>query len=396
MLRSICKGLWALGALAMATAANAGTYYVATNGLPTNTGTAASPWPSVNYALWKVGGGHTIIVKPGVYTEPIRVQLGHAGTEASPTIIRSEVKWKAIVSGTPETAIATASGTKWVVIDGFEVAGAGGDGVKLSGDNNTVRNCYVHNNARQGISSHGRVGARVERNLIEYNGQSPQYHHGIYVSGNRITILSNVIRHNSGLGINTNGGITNSLIANNLVHDHFGDGAPVTIFAPAGGGRNFVLNNTIVKNRTGLRFYGGNGDIVANNILMTSSDGLPGIQVSGSGVIKADYNLCSPRSPYDGPNSMTGDPQFVAPGKATFWLRANSPVIGKGTTEFLPPTDFWGRPISKTARPALGAFAFSLYLTTDAARQTWYNLWPYRYATQTGMDVPDLWLPPLD
>jgi len=396
MLRSALKGLIALTALMMATSAGAGTYYVATNGALSNKGTSDSPWPSVNHALQMVGGGHTILVKPGVYFDPITIPDGCGGTKDSPTIIKAETKWKAVILGAPETGISTAPGANWVVIDGFEVMGCRGEGIKLGGNYNTVRNCYIHNNARQGIASHKQTGQVIECNLVEYNGQSPQFHHGVYVSGAKFLIRANVIRHNSGAGLNTNGGIVDSIIANNLIHDQRGDTAAVIIFSPTGGARNYVVNNTIVKNNTALRFYGGNGDIVVNNILL-SPTGLTNIQVLGSDAyIKADYNLCSMRTPYDGPNTLTGDPKFVDMSRNTFWLRADSPAIAKGLGSFALEVDFWGRPQSKTVPPSLGAFAYSPYLTTDVARINWYYQWPYRYALSAGTDVPDFWLPPVD
>jgi len=395
MLRSALKGLIALTALMMATSAGAGTYYVATNGALSNKGTSDSPWPSVNHALQMVGGGHTILVKPGVYFDPITIPDGCGGTKDSPTIIKAETKWKAVILGAPETGISTAPGANWVVIDGFEVMGCRGEGIKLGGNYNTVRNCYIHNNARQGIASHKQTGQVIECNLVEYNGQSPQFHHGVYVSGAKFLIRANVIRHNSGAGLYTEGGIVDSLILNNVIHDH--RAAPgIVLFAPTGGAKSYIVNNTIVKNNTALMFYGGNGEPIVNNILMTS-EGFENIRVQGDGAdIRANYNFCSPRTPYDGPNTLTGDPKFVDMSRNTFWLRADSPAIAKGARTYAWVIDFWGRPQSKTVSPSLGAFAYSPYLTTDVARINWYYQWPYRYALNAGMDVPDIWLPPMD
>jgi len=58
--------LFALSAMA----ADAGTYYVATDGKPDNDGSRERPRPSVEYALSKAGGGHTILVRPGLYRSP--------------------------------------------------------------------------------------------------------------------------------------------------------------------------------------------------------------------------------------------------------------------------------------------------------------------------------------
>ena len=59
------------------------------------------------------------------------------------------------------------------------------------------------------------------------------------------------------------------------------------------------------------------------------------------------------------------------------------------------PTDFWGRPLPRGKAPDLGAFAFVPSLATEKARIGWYG-WPYRFAPQGEMELPDPWAPPQD
>ena len=59
--------------IAMALVANAGTYYVATDGKPDGDGSREKPWPSLDFALKKVGGGNTIVLRPGFYRGPLDV-----------------------------------------------------------------------------------------------------------------------------------------------------------------------------------------------------------------------------------------------------------------------------------------------------------------------------------
>ena len=103
--------------------AGGGAYYVATDGKAENDGSAAKPWPSVEHALSKAGGGHTILVRPGIYRGPLVIARQYAGTEAQPTVIRAEVKWKAVMIGAEHHVIYTADRCDWVIIDGFEVMG---------------------------------------------------------------------------------------------------------------------------------------------------------------------------------------------------------------------------------------------------------------------------------
>ena len=103
--------------VALAAAARAETYYVATDGKAENDGSREKPWPSVEFALQKVGGGNTIVLRPGIYRDPIHIKHVHAGTEQRPTVIRSEVKWKAIILGAPGANISNEDNADWLKKD---------------------------------------------------------------------------------------------------------------------------------------------------------------------------------------------------------------------------------------------------------------------------------------
>jgi hypothetical protein len=134
---------WAAAALSPVIAA---TFYVSSDAKSDGDGSMEKPFASVEGALAKTGGGHTIVVRPGLYRGPIEIPRQYAGTKESPTVIRSEVKWKAIIVGAPVHAISNGGECHWVTIDGFQVQGARYDGIKMNGDHNVVRNCWVHNN----------------------------------------------------------------------------------------------------------------------------------------------------------------------------------------------------------------------------------------------------------
>lgn len=385
MLRS---ALACVALLSCALAAGAATYYVSSNGQQTNDGTRESPWPSVLYALKQVGSGHTIVVLPGTYREPIRIDPEYGGTEQTPTVIKSETKWKAAVIGSTQHCIWTEPDCDWVVIDGFEVFGARSDGIKLCGDNSVVRNCWVHNNVSMGIASHGRSGNVFRDNLVEYNGSHVQFHHGMYISGDGHRIVGNIVRHNAGWGLHLYQEISNSLIANNLVHGH-AHRPGMILRCPEGGGRNVVVNNTIVDNGAGIDIARGNGEILANNILGSRFDPISLHQ--GTVNLLADYSLCNPASEHQGSHGLTGDPLFVAPEKGVYWLQPESPAIGKGSTERAPDADFWGRPLPADRPPDIGCFAFVEVLATPEARKTWYYQWAYQFYPNREMGLPDLW-----
>jgi len=114
----------------------------------------------------------------------------------------------------------------------------------------------------------------------------------------------------------------------------------------------------------------------------------------GTQNVSVDYNLCLPKSARQGPHGLTGNPRFVDPTKGVFWLREDSPAIGKGSPQHAPTTDFWGRPRPRDKSPDLGAFSFEPLLTQKQVRASWDSGWAYhRHGSRVGL--PNPWvLPP--
>jgi pectate disaccharide-lyase len=375
---------------ATALVAPAATCFVATDGKPENDGNREKPWPSVEYALSKVGAGHTIVVKPGIYCGPIQISRKYAGTKDAPTVIKSEVKWKAIIVGAPVHAISNGDECHWVTIDGFEVQGARYDGIKLSGDHNVVRNCWVHNNQAMGVGMHGRRGGVIENNLIEFNGSHVQFDHGVYADGEDLVVRANVVRHNANFGLHLYPSLKNSRIENNLIYGEVRRSG-IIVACPEGGGRNQIVNNTVMDDAP-LTIWNGDGELVANNILVGGQED-PIILNENTRNVLVEYNLCMPKSSRQGTNGITGNPMFVDAVKGLFWLRAESPARGKGSSAQAPETDFWGRPRPKHQPVDLGAMPFIPELAKAEARQRFEFGWAY-YRHGSGGTIPDLWVLP--
>jgi hypothetical protein len=305
-------------------------------------------------------------------------------------VVKSEVKWKATIVGAPVHAISNGDDCHWVTIDGFEVQGARYDGIKMSGDHNVVRNCWVHNNQAMGVAMHARRGGVIENNLIEFNGSHIQFDHGVYADGKDLVVRGNVVRHNANFGLHLYPALQNSRIENNLLYGQV-RGSGIIVSCPAGGGKNIIVNNTVVGQHP-LIIWEGNGEVVANNILVSESEEVLSLNEGTTNVL-VDYNLCLPKTAHIGPHGVTGDPMFVDAGKGLFWLRAESPARGKGSSTHAPPTDFWGRPRAKDQPVDLGAMQFISELANAEARQRFEFGWAY-YRHGSGGTVPDLWLLP--
>ena len=368
--------------LLAATPAFAGTYYVSTTGATTGDGSVSMPWPSVSYALSRVGRSNTIALMPGDY-QPFRIDGGYGGTATAPTIIKSQYKWKARIRSFTDFGIVTDSQAPYVVLDGFEIQGANMCGIYLQANYSVIRNCWIHNNANQGIGAYTLVGTVIDSNLIEFNGQFPHFHHGVYADGDRLTVCNNIIRYNTGLGLQLYPALTNSRVYNNLVTNQPAE-IGILIACPPGGGRNQVYNNTSCNNGSyGIRIWGGNGEIIANNICTGNKSG----QVMGN-----DSNVGTTNTVLVN-NFTTGDPKFVDPEKGIFWLQSTSPAIGKGNAAYAPPSNFWNLPGASALDQ--GAFAYKASLTNAALRSSWPNGYAFRRRRDTaGMEMPDLWISP--
>jgi parallel beta-helix repeat protein len=276
-----------------------------------------------------------------------------------------------------------------VVIDGFEVMGARYDGIKLNGDHNVARNCWVHNNKAMGVAMHNKKYGIIENNLIEFNGNHIQFDHGVYADGEGLTIHSNIVRHNASYGLHLYPSIKNSVISNNLVYGQVRKRG-IIVACPDGGGKNVIVNNTIVENDA-ISIWNGDGEVIVNNILVSENQLFSFNNDTKNLLI--DYNLCLPQSELQGSHGISGDPVFVEPRRGVFWLRENSPAIGKGSLQHAPTMDFWGRPRPKDKAPDLGAFEFVPALATEEARAGWDYGWTYhRHGQSKGL--PDFWTPP--
>jgi hypothetical protein len=372
-----------------ATRGSAATYFVATDGRAAGDGSAARPWPSVADVLSRVGGGHTTVVKAGLYPGPFQIHNYPAPPGGPPTLIQSEEKWKAVVNGGEQEAINVVD-CPGLILDGFEVVGARADGISMNTDQGTVRNCWVHTNGAMGISSHSDKYVTLEANLIEFNGCNIQYHHGVYADGEGLTVRRSIVRHNAGYGLHLYPSLKASVVSGNLVIGHAHQ-AGMIIACPEGGGGNRIVHNTVAGGPTCIEIWRGDGEQVMNNILIATGEALS-LSHDTRKVI-ADYNLCQPDLAHQGPHSLAADPLFVNPGKGVFWLRQGSPALGKGAPEYAPATDFWGRPLRPGPAPDLGAFAFVLSLATEQADAGWQG-YPYGFAAKGEMELRDPWAPP--
>ena len=364
----------------------AATFYISPDASTAGDGSREKPW-TVNIALSQ-GGGNTYIFLPGIYRGPIQLNKFHAGREDNPTILRSEVKWKAQIMGSSSYLMNISWDAPHIIIDGFDVSGGTEEGVASSSDYTTIRNCWIHNNGTMGISIHKRKHAIIENNLIEYNGMHPQFHHGIYLDGEDHVIRGNIVRHNSGYGIHLYPAISNSVLENNLVYGHYNH-AGIIMVSPGDSKNLKVINNTIANNLVGLEIWGSKGTIIQNNIFSGNQKAFLFLNVIAPQI---DYNLYDMQSDIHGPNDFKGFPEFVNSKFGIYWIGQKSDARGRGNPNIIPETDLWGRSRPKNVAPDLGAYQYLELTLSEKDVKKWQ--YGSRFDTPEPGDLPDLWLSP--
>ncbi len=349
-------------------------HFVSSLGSPTNSGTEASPWPTVEFAFSHANGGDIITLLPGTYSEAVVVEL--SGTAEHPTVIRSQRKWEAILKGSSGHGIYVADGISNVVIDGIQVVGAAIDGVKV-GSFATVRNCWIHHSAHQGIAAHNTRGTTIEHNLVEHNGTSSTLDHGMYLNGTNLVVRGNVIRWNKTYGCqiyaDQPSSSANCQFYCNLV---YGNPDALTVWSPTGQ-TNFVFNNTLISERYVL--IADYGTLCVTNNILVGSKKRQILCAEDSATIRADYNLTPvPGNERGSHDVVAPNPRFLKPIMGLFWLRPDSPALGMAAERMPPPVDFFGRRLSRVL--SVGAFQYHGKFVNDTR------------VLDPSPDRPDYWL----
>lgn len=365
--------------ICLACLARATTYYVATNGVSGNTGLSTnSPWP-MSYVFTHIAAGDTVLAMPGTYTNQVIIRTSNT------TFKPLGSKWTVKIKGwgaTGNCIVVWPPPLSGVVIDGFEVDHSPSEGIHLYSSNSVVRNCWVHDsgavpgvNIGSGIVSQGALNANlIENCLLENNGYSVGFDHGIYLAGTNCIIRNNVIRNNKGLGISLysgTGGIDHCQVYGNLIYSNWGRvdlgkawqiGVNNVDGASPRNGTNWVYCNTVIGTNQYLIFvqYGTVG--FTNNIMVFPSGN--GFDLGPSAIVMGDYTV----SPFiilaHGPHDLTSTNYgFVNTAKGLYWLSNASGARGRALSGVFGPVDFFGATQSSVAD--CGAFQYQPVYSAD-------------------------------
>lgn len=372
-----------------ASSAWAATYYVnkqAPNASDANSGTPDAPWLTIQHAADMVTAGDTVIVKPGVYFESVK--LSKTGAVTSPIIFKGEpgaildgsnagdyVSGLSNLSADPNYSFAPVD---FVRIEGFEirrfwtgirVQPASWDWttyLSIGGNGWAVKNNIIHDNADEGISmwsGSSPEGANIIYGNFLYNNPWTDIHTHQYSVVERNVALSHTRYENLRTCIaNYLPGATHQVNNNTVMNGTYGIG----VAYPGSEYKNNIVMNMSPYTWDGQTYSYG-GFAFANRLYRANYD-LTTVNISYNDMFN-DYgqtgtygdSIPMPISPA-APGNISVDPLFVnntGDGSGDYHLTAGSPCIDAGD-----PAD--PAPAGGGSRIDIGAYEYTQQMDIPA------------------------------
>ena len=198
-------------------------FYVATTGSDSNSGTISSPWRTIQHAANSVQAGDTVFVRAGTYNESVNIPISGSAS-AGPVIFQSYPGENAIIDGTGLTpsgsqGLINISSQSYVTIEGFEIrnyqtssASVVPAGIWVSGAGSHIQilNNRIHNIVTTAETTGNAFGVAI------YGTDSTTPLDTVTFTGNEVYAL----RTGNSESVTFNGNVTNFSILNNMVHDN--------------------------------------------------------------------------------------------------------------------------------------------------------------------------------
>jgi len=325
-------------------------FYVSTGGSDSNSGSAASPWATIQHAANVAKAGSVIHVAPGTYTAALTTSI--SGTSSARIRFISDVKWgaKIVTSGAQYSWYNTAN---YIDIMGFDITGNSRDGINNGGSFVRIIGNHIHNipaactsSGGAGIvnSNYSASDDDVIGNVVHDIGTSLSTScgtvQGIYHANLRGHIMNNIVYRVWSGGICLWHAASHVVIANNLVYQNGSDGILVGAGDAPGGvvaSGMLVVNNMVIYNDSSW----GNGYAIVeagltgtdnkyiNNLIWNNKRGI----VLQNGVVAI--------------GTINADPLLVnyqPNGSGDYHLQSGSRAINSGTSTAAPSIDLDGAP----------------------------------------------------
>lgn len=330
----------------------AATYYVSVNGSNSNPGTEAAPYLTIQYGINQMQSGDTLFIKAGTYNEAITV------SEKSSILIRN-YRYDAVtvqnaaaftfsncqnstLQGLKLSASLALSGCTGLKATGLDVTGL--VSISSSSSSSELSACVIHN-------------CTGEAAVLLYGA-----------SGTKI--INNVIRNNSGKGIELEGsGTINNIIYNNTFYGNYAD-ILIVYSTSIGNPSGNKLRNNIISSEIQI----GNSSLLSNNTFDYNCYNSINLS-SRIGYITDTYPyglslLQFQKTGYER-HGFLGDPVFKDAAGSDFRLEKYSRCIGSACTDTsVPASDIQG--LARTQPYDVGAYMYrdvlrSLYVSTSGS-----------------------------
>ncbi len=143
------------------------TVYVSPAGSDTNPGTVDQPFKSISKGLSAIGTNGLVVLRGGVY--PLgasKLSLSKIAQAGSAIRIWAYPGEAPILDCTGNTSDGISISGSYYYLKGLEQRNAGHNGINISGNNNIIENCIVHDNQNTGLHLTGSVAPGPSNNLI--------------------------------------------------------------------------------------------------------------------------------------------------------------------------------------------------------------------------------------
>jgi hypothetical protein len=363
--------------LLAASAAEAKTYQVAP---------AGGDFANLQAAADATQPGDVVVVHTGTYAPFV---IRHSGTAGNPIVFQARAGDRPIVMGNVANALhnillqsdqGDSSAIGYIVVEGFESANSGIDGIKAYNvHDTTISHCNIHHSGGQGILIVGSLRLTIDGNRISAGnqlGMQASLYHGIYITGNDDVIVNNVFYDNTGYGVQVAGysiadhptfvagydRVSHMVIANNTFAFEKVRGGVVVWKGYTGRCDDVsIFNNIFYKNAEDAAASGPNG-------VDLYDDSLSNVSIHDNLFFGAAPDISKGTTTFQGANNVHADPNFSDAAHSDFHLAVGSPAIDKGSNAGAPIVDLEGKSRPLGAGVDIGAYEFGVVPSADAGR----------------------------
>jgi parallel beta-helix repeat protein len=355
--------------------AMASTYYAATTGSDSNTGTLDSPFRTISKGISRLSAGDTVYIRAGSYGETINIPIPSGTSFTNAVTISSYPGETVILRG-----FGFNSGESYIIVNGLtlDAQKASGQPLYISRGSHHLRftNCDIKNGTFGGVVTATPQGGPVPGFLefinckVHDNGTAPRTDHGFYLQSSNNLIDGCEVYNNAAYGIQlqpSGSTASGNVVRNNRVHHNsrVGEGGGIVIGT---GTQNVLSYNNIVYSNGGyaaIQVNGNSGAKIYNNTVYGNSAEY-GIQYFNNSNLAIRNNIVYASGPSFGDfagntgvilsNNMISDPKLVNAAGADFRLQSSSPAIDAGVSFSEILTDLEGISRPQGSAYDIGAF----------------------------------------